>query len=71
MPSGIIQDFEEEGIQVLHGRYGPYVTDKAKNARVPKDREPKSLTLEECKDIVGSGTCQGQARQEESGEEKS
>jgi len=44
----IIQDFEEEGIQVLNGRYGPYITNKEKNARVPKDREPKSLTLEEC-----------------------
>jgi DNA topoisomerase-1 len=43
-----IQDFPEAGIQVLKGRYGPYVTDRKKNARVPKDRDPASLTLEEC-----------------------
>jgi len=56
----IIQDFEDEGIQVLNGRYGPYVTDKAKNARVPKDREPKSLTLEECKELLAAAPVRGQ-----------
>jgi DNA topoisomerase-1 len=55
----IIQDFEDEGIQVLNGRYGPYVTDKAKNARVPKDREPKSLTLEECKELLAAAPVRG------------
>jgi DNA topoisomerase-1 len=55
----IIQDFEDEGIQVLNGRYGPYVTDKAKNARVPKDREPKSLTLEECKELLANAPARG------------
>jgi len=55
----IIQDFEEEGIQVLNGRYGPYVTDKTKNARVPKDREPKSLTLEECKELLAAAPVRG------------
>ena len=55
----IIQDFEEEGIQVLNGRYGPYVTDKKKNARVPKDREPKSLTLEECKELIANAPERG------------
>ena len=58
--SRIIQDFEDEGIQVLNGRYGPYVTDKAKNARVPKDREPKSLTLEECKELLAAAPVRGQ-----------
>lgn len=48
----IILDFEDEGIQVLNGRYGPYITNKAKNARVPKDREPKTLTLEECQALL-------------------
>jgi DNA topoisomerase-1 len=40
----IIQDFPEAEIQVLNGRYGPYVTDGKKNAKIPKDREPSGLT---------------------------
>ncbi len=55
----IIQDFEEEGIQVLNGRYGPYITDKTKNARVPKDREPESLTLEECRELLAAAPARG------------
>ena len=55
----IIQDFEDEGIQVLNGRYGPYITDKTKNARVPKDREPKSLTLDECKELLAAAPVRG------------
>jgi DNA topoisomerase-1 len=48
----IIQTFEDSAIQVLNGRYGPYITDGTKNARVPKDREPASLTLEECEKLI-------------------
>jgi DNA topoisomerase-1 len=48
----LIQDFPDAGIQVLNGRYGPYVTDRKKNAKVPKERDPKSLTLEECKAML-------------------
>jgi DNA topoisomerase I len=48
----LILDFPDDGIQVLNGRYGPYITDKKKNAKIPKDREPKSLTLEECKALL-------------------
>jgi DNA topoisomerase-1 len=48
----LILDYEEEGIQVLNGRYGPYITNKEKNARVPKDREPKSMTLAECIELL-------------------
>jgi DNA topoisomerase-1 len=55
----LIQDFEAEGIQVLNGRYGPYITDKAKNARVPKDRDPKSLTLEECQELLAKAPVRG------------
>ena len=55
----LIQDFEEDGIQVLNGRYGPYITNKEKNARVPKDRDPKSLTLEECKELLAAAPVRG------------
>ena len=55
----IIQNFEDKGIQVLNGRYGPYVTDKTKNARVPKDREPTSLTLEECIELLEKAPARG------------
>jgi DNA topoisomerase I len=48
----IIQDFADTGIQVLNGRYGPYITDKERNARIPKDRDPKTLTLEECRALL-------------------
>ena len=50
----IIQDFPDAGIQVLNGRYGPYITDGKKNARVPKNREPGELTLEECQTMVAA-----------------
>jgi len=50
----IIQTFEGSDIQVLHGRYGPYITDGHKNARMPKDREPESLTLAECEELIAA-----------------
>lgn len=50
----IIQDFGVDDIQVLNGRYGPYITDKQRNARIPKDRDPKTLTLEECRELLAA-----------------
>jgi DNA topoisomerase-1 len=50
----LIRDFPDAGIQVLNGRYGPYITDKQRNARIPKDRDPKSLTLEECQVLLAA-----------------
>jgi DNA topoisomerase-1 len=43
----------------LNGRYGPYITDKKKNARVPKDREPKTLTLDECRELLAAAPERG------------
>ena len=48
----IIHDFKNAGIQVLNGRYGPYITDGKKNAKIPKDKEPKDLTEEECVQLL-------------------
>ena len=43
----IIKAFEGSDIQVLNGRFGPYISDGRLNGKIPKDREPASLTLEE------------------------
>ena len=50
----LILDFPLDGIQVLNGRYGPYITDKTRNARMPKERDPKTLTLEECRALLAA-----------------
>ena len=47
----VIADFGD-GIQVLNGRYGPYITDGEKNAKIPQERDPKSLTHDECKALI-------------------
>ena len=49
-----IQEFPKSGIKVLNGRYGPYITDGNKNARVPKDQDPKVLSLEECLSLLAN-----------------
>jgi DNA topoisomerase-1 len=50
----LIRDFPDAGIQVLNGRYGPYVTDKKKNAKIPKNKAPADLTLEECQALLAA-----------------
>ena len=50
----IIKEFSDSGLQILRGRYGPYITDGKKNARVPKDREPESLEREECEQLLAA-----------------
>jgi DNA topoisomerase-1 len=48
----IIKVFEDQGIEILKGRYGPYITDGKVNARMPKGQEPADLTLEQCQDLI-------------------
>jgi DNA topoisomerase-1 len=48
-----IKVFEGTDIKILRGRYGPYITDGNKNARIPKDVEdPASLDLETCQELI-------------------
>ena len=46
-----IADFGD-GIKVLNGRFGPYITDGKKNAKIPKDTEPKSITHDQAKELL-------------------
>lgn len=49
-----IKDFPGTDIEVLNGRYGPYITDGTKNAKIPKDKEPASLTQKECEELLAA-----------------
>lgn len=45
---------ENEDVQLLNGRYGAYLKIGRDNFRLPKDKDPKELTLEECLEIAES-----------------
>ena len=49
--------FPEADIVVLEGRYGPYIKHAGKNFRIPKGKNPRRLTLDDCRLIIsGSAT---------------
>jgi DNA topoisomerase-1 len=48
-----IADFGD-GIKVLNGRYGPYITDGTKNAKIPKGTEPAEVTHEQAKELLAA-----------------
>ncbi|MGD1976146.1 MAG: DNA topoisomerase I [Gammaproteobacteria bacterium] len=63
----LIREFEDAGIRILNGRYGPYITDGKKNARIPKDREPDSLSLEECREALAKAPARGSRKKKAGG----
>ena len=57
-----IADFGD-GIKVLNGRFGPYITDGKKNAKIPKDSDPKLITHKEAKEMLAKApTKKGRSR---------
>jgi DNA topoisomerase-1 len=55
----LIQDFGVDNIKVLNGRYGPYITDGKRNARIPKDTDPKAVTLDTCRELLAAAPPRG------------
>jgi DNA topoisomerase I len=55
----LIQDFGVDDIKVLNGRYGPYITDGKRNARIPKDTDPKTIALEICRELLAAAPPRG------------
>jgi DNA topoisomerase-1 len=51
----LIKSFEgNDEIQVLNGRFGPYIKAGKKNVKIPKGKEPAELTLEECVELAAN-----------------
>lgn len=47
-----IADFGD--VKVLNGRFGPYITDGKKNAKIPKDIDPKTITAEQAREMIAA-----------------
>jgi DNA topoisomerase-1 len=50
----ILKTFDGSEIKILKGRWGPFITDGKKNARIAKDREYDTLTLAECEEALAA-----------------
>ena len=45
---------EEPELEILNGRYGPYIAYKGSNYKIPKDTVPQDLSLESCMELIKS-----------------
>jgi len=50
----ILKEFTGSEIQILDGKYGPYITDGSKNANLPKDKKPEEIGLEEATALIAA-----------------
>ena len=48
-----LKKFEEEpDLEILNGRYGPYIAYKGSNYKIPKDIIPQDLSLQSCLELI-------------------
>jgi DNA topoisomerase-1 len=49
----LIKVFEEDpDVKILNGRWGPYIEFGKLNLKIPKDKDPNTLTFEDCKALA-------------------
>ena len=59
----VIKTFDAEpGLQILNGRYGPYITYEKKNYKIPENVEPKDLNLEACFKVIELQKAKGEIK---------
>jgi DNA topoisomerase-1 len=64
---------EDKPLQVLNGRYGPYISWNKSNYKIPKGTDPKTLTQEEAIGIITAqpeGTSKGRGKTKGRGKKK-
>lgn len=49
-----IAQFESDGIDIINGRYGPYITNGKVNVKIPKDLDPKKIDLKKAKELIAA-----------------
>ena len=59
----IIKTFEEEPrLQILNGRYGPYIAFEKKNYKIPENVEPRDLDLPTCFKVIELQKMKGETK---------
>jgi DNA topoisomerase-1 len=65
--SRTIRDFPEQGIRILKGRFGPYVTDAGRRASIPKGQDPATVTLEQARTLLEQAPAKKGSRKKAAG----
>ena len=52
--NAIMAEFSGSGIQVINGRYGPYLKKDGTNYKIPRGKDAATLTEADCLEIIGS-----------------
>ena len=60
--NAVIREFSGSGIQIINGRYGPYLKQGSENYRIPKGKEAEKLTEPECLAIISSSEPTGKKK---------
>ncbi len=53
----VVKTFEQDAdLQILNGRWGPYISYKKENYKIPKKQDPAALSYDDCMKIINTGT---------------
>ncbi|MBO7132878.1 MAG: type I DNA topoisomerase [Bacteroidales bacterium] len=53
MKNALCRTFDEEpDMQILKGKFGPYISYQKKNYKIPKNINPEEITLEQCRELI-------------------
>jgi DNA topoisomerase-1 len=60
--NNVINEFKDSDIQVINGRYGPYIKHDGANYKIPRGVKAEELTEEKCKEIITTSTPTGKRK---------
>ena len=58
----MLAEYKDSDIQVIDGRYGPYIKHAGKNFKLPKGTDAASLTEDKCKEIIANSEPTGRKK---------
>ena len=70
LEAATIKQFDNTGIRIVKGRFGPYITDGKRKARIPRTRDPESLSVFECEAYLAEAEAAKPARGKKGGARK-